>query len=160
MAYRIECLKCGAETWVGNTARLIEEHTTPEGRFVCSQCLKTETYIQTITGLWERDPNSRWSGCLKGVIGILCEGQTMPYAWLCAESPTGETNEIRLSYYRIVEHAGHVVEGPGPGSAVPLSHDELRQLLVRIGVHGFFRSQEFESIARLVRMDEIVPSAA
>ncbi len=160
MAYRIECLKCATQTWVGNITKLIEEHTTSEGRFVCGQCQKTETYIQLITGLWERDPNSRWSGCLKGVIGVLADGHIMPFAWLCADSPTGEVNEVRLTYYRIAEHTGQIVEGPGPGSAVSLSHDELRQLLVRIGVHGFFRSQEFESIARLVRMDEIVPSAA
>jgi hypothetical protein len=160
MAYRIECLKCGADTWVGNTARLIEEHTDQYGRFLCGQCQKAETYIRVITGRWEREPNTPWAGVLKGVIGVAGDSLTTPYAWLCSESPAGEVKEVRLSYYRISEQTGHIVEEPGPGSAVVLTHDEFRQLLVRIGVHGFFRSQELEAVARLIRMDEIVPTAA
>jgi len=155
MAYRIQCLKCDTDTWVGDIATLLDAHTDRAGRFVCGQCQQTETYIQTITGRWEREPHSPWEGCLKGAIGIAGEPPLTLYVLLCADAPTAEPTEVRLSYYRLTA-AGHPVNGPGPGTAPVLTHDDFRQLLVRLGVQGFFRAQELEAVARLIRLDEQV----
>jgi hypothetical protein len=146
MAYRIQCLKCETDTWAGNILALITAYTDREGRFVCQQCGKTETYIATITGLWEREPTVPWTGCLTGVLRIAygTDGPVIPYAWVWAPAPTADPAEVRLSYY-IFSPAGFPVEGPGPGRALVLQGN-VRQILAHMAVQGGLPLHEVDDV--------------
>jgi predicted nucleic-acid-binding Zn-ribbon protein len=154
MAYQIRCLKCHAETWSGNIVDLIDAHTNLCGRLVCSQCGETETYVQQITGRWEKEPDVVWDEYIKGVIRVTPDSSRhTPYVFLTAKAPGGSVEGIRISYYECPGPNGRLADGPGPGQAPALTRDELRQLLVKLGVFGVIQAKELEVVAQLVRLD-------
>ena len=154
MAYQIRCLMCETDTWAGNIAELIDAHTSICGRLICAQCGGTETYVQQITGLWEREPDTAWNGYIRGVIRIASNAAAyVPYVFLTAEAADGEVSEIRFSYYKDTRPDGRLTDGLGPGKAPGLTCDELRQLLVKLGAFGVLRPKELEVVAQIIRFD-------
>ena len=57
MAYRIQCLRCGKDTWAENLVDLIESYIDPRGQMTCARCNGTEAYVQQISTRCEKESN-------------------------------------------------------------------------------------------------------
>jgi hypothetical protein len=154
MAYQIHCLKCDTDTWAGNIVDLIDAHTNLCGWLICAQCGETETYVQQITGRWEKEPDAVWDRYIRGVLPLATESPMyVPYVFLTADSPKGEVSQLHFGYYTRPGPTGRLSDGPGPGQAPALTLDDLRQLLVKLGAFGVLRAKELEVLAQLIRLD-------
>ncbi len=69
MAYDVKCRSCDAVTSAGNIIGLLKDHTNRSGRFVCSKCSGTDTFIYRISDLQE-GPEEKFERWIKGVIPI------------------------------------------------------------------------------------------
>ena len=148
MAYQIRCLKCEQDTWAGNIVELIEEHTNLDGRLVCGHCEETETYVDQITGRWEKEPEAPWVEYIKGVIRLAADGDaSIPYVFLTAHTVDGEVTRLRFGSYRDARPTGRLADGPGPGEAPALTPEALRQLVVKLDAVGVLSLQDVALLA-------------
>jgi len=99
MSYDVKCRTCDALTRPGNIIDLLKEHTNQSGRFVCSKCSGTDTFIYRISDLQE-GPEEKWKRWIKGVISIDSGIETYsPYVFLTADSEVdGSVTGLHFHY--------------------------------------------------------------
>ncbi len=134
MAFQILCQLCNHATWAGNIVDLIERCTDPDGRLVCEACGQTTTYIQWITGRWEKEPDEAWTEVIKGVRRFPASDPTrVAYAFLTADGPDAPVSAVRFSYYSNPGPKGWLRDGPGPGAAPRLTLSDVAALQRALG---------------------------
>jgi hypothetical protein len=161
MAYRIQCLLCTKDTWAGNIVDLLDAHTDPSGRFICSQCGAQDTYVQQITGRWETEPDAEWREYIKGALRLgTASSSYTPYVFLTACTADGAVSGIRFSYYTDPGPTGRRTDGPGPGSAPALTLMDVVQLLEKLGGLGLLDPKDLDGVASRLRRESPVAVAA
>lgn len=119
----------GTITWAANIVDLFHEHTNDRGRFVCSKCGGTDTFIYRSSNIQEGDTWDRW---IKGVIRIDTGYPTYcPYVFLTADEEDGPINGLHFNYYKDTRSLpnGKLKHGHGPGGAPVLGVDDLFVIL-------------------------------
>ncbi len=161
MAYRIQCLLCAKETWAGNVVDLLDAHTNERGRFICARCGARETYVQHITGRWEKEPDAEWDGYIKGVLRLGTDSSNYtPYIFLTARSAHGAVSGLRFSYDEDPGPTGRRTDGPGPGQAPALTLAEVVQLLEKLDTLGILDPKDLEGVASRLPRESPVAIAA
>jgi hypothetical protein len=161
MAYRIQCLQCATDTWAGNIVDLLDAHTDARGRLVCARCGARETYVQQITGRWEKEPAAVWDEYIKRIIRLGTDSSRYtPYVFLTATSADGAVSGMRFSYYEDPGLNRRRTDGPGPGGAPALTLAELVHLLEKLAAFGILDSKGLEDVANRLRRKSLVAVAA
>jgi hypothetical protein len=138
MSYDIECRACKQHTWAKNIVDLLDQHWSEQGRFVCTHCTGTDTFIFRESGLQEN--GETWARWIKGVIRIDSGIETYsPYIFLTANAEDGEPTGLHFHYYKDTRAYpnGKLKHGHGPGGPPVLGVGDMFAIieqLVRCGV--------------------------
>lgn len=149
MAYEVKCRTCEASTWATNIIELLKGHTNQEGRFVCSKCVGTDTFIHRISDLQE-GPDEKWERWIKGVILIDSGIETYcPYIFLTADSKNGSITGLHFHYYKDTraQPGGRLKHGHGPGGPPVLAIDDLFHILEHLVAQGILPKQRVDDFA-------------
>lgn len=121
-----ECRRNKKGTWAVNIVDLVNNHTGPEGRFICSHCGGNDTFIYRHSELQEK--GEVWERWIKGVIRIDSGIKTYsPYVFLTADSENEQPNGLHFNYYKDTRHQknGRLKHGHGPGGAPVLGTNDI-----------------------------------
>jgi hypothetical protein len=149
MAYDVKCRACGTHTWAGNVVDLFADHTDQSGRFVCSRCSGTDTFIYRISDLQE-GPDEKWERWIKGVIRIDSGIPTYsPYVFLTAEAEDGPITGLHFHYYKDTrsQPGGRLKHGHGPGGPPVLGIDDLFRILEHLVDNGIVPKERVRDFA-------------
>jgi hypothetical protein len=149
MAYDVKCRGCNAHTAVGNIVDLLKDHTNQSGRFVCSKCSGTDTFIYRISALQE-GPEQKWERWIKGVIPIDSGIETYsPYVFLTADSEDGPVTGLHFHYYKDTraQPGGRLKHGHGPGGPPVLGIDGLFCILEHLVTQGILPKERVRDFA-------------
>jgi transcription elongation factor Elf1 len=147
MAYDINCRTCNEHTRANNIVDLLKENTDKDGKFVCSHCGGTDTYIFRESNLQEE--GEVWKRWIKGVIQIDTGIDTYsPYIFLTADSEDREPTGLHFHYYKDTRNSpnGKLKHGHGPGGPPVLSNGNLLDIikhLIKIGIMSVDDIQQF-----------------
>lgn len=148
MAYDIECRNCREHTWAGNIVDLLDEHTDSTGRFICSHCASTDTYIYRESQLQEE--GETWERWIKGVIRIDSGIETYsPYIFLTADSEDGEPTGLHFHYYKDTRAYpnGRLKHGHGPGGPPVLGNNDLFIIIKQLVDLDVITKNQVQSVA-------------
>jgi len=126
---------------------LLKEHTDSMGKFVCSGCQSTDTFIYRESKLQEE--GETWERWVKGVITIDSGIETYcPYIFLTADSEDGELTGLHFHYYKDTrqQQDGRLKHGHGPGGPPVLGINNLFHILkylISTGIITEARIKEF-----------------
>jgi hypothetical protein len=149
MAYDVKCRACRSETWATNIVELFNNHTNSDGRFICSKCSGTDTFIYRISDLQE-GPDETWERWIKGVIKIDSGIPTYsPYIFLTADSEDGSITGLHFHYYKDTrsQPGGRLKHGHGPGGPPVLSIDDLFTILQHLVSQGIISKDKVRDFA-------------
>jgi hypothetical protein len=144
MAYWFHCRECSSDTWTANIVDLFNNHTNASGRFVCSNCKSTDTYIYKRSEL--REPGEIWERWIKGAIRIDSESETYsPYVFLTADTEDGDITGLHFNYYKDLRpQGGRLKSGAGPGGGPVLGVEDIFHILRHIIEIGALTKQDAE----------------
>jgi hypothetical protein len=148
MPYDVECRNCREHTWAGNIVALLSEYTDSVGRFVCSHCESTDTYIYRESALQEE--GEVWTRWIKGVIQIDSGIPTYsPYVFLTANEEDGKPSGLHFHYYKDTRRQpnGRLKHGHGPGGPPVLDNADLFVILRRLVEIGVVSRNDVKSFA-------------
>ena len=147
MWWSIQCnnAECKQYTWATNIVDLIDNHTNPEGWFVCSRCGATG-FIKKSFDLQE--PGDTWEPYLRGAIRLGDPDDTyQPFIFMVSYEPDGKANDIWFSYYKdLRETGGRLKLGYGPGGPPVLGAEQLIFLLKRLTQLGLIEKEKIKEL--------------
>jgi hypothetical protein len=149
MAYDLKCRTCDTRTWAGNIVDLLKDHTNESGRFVCSKCSGTDTFIFRSSVLQE-GPEETWERWIKGVIRIDSRIETYsPYIFLTADLEDGPVTGLHFHYYKDTraQPGGRLKHGHGPGGPPVLEIDALFNILEHLVTQGILPKERVRDFA-------------
>ncbi|MGH8620973.1 MAG: hypothetical protein ACRET3_02450 [Burkholderiales bacterium] len=100
MLLTIHCRTCGRDTAARGIVDLIDAHTNDRGRFPCTHCAGTDTFIHQKTDGDRARAGERW---IKGLLRIATKTRSAgyaPFVFLTAEAADGDVTGIEFKYYR------------------------------------------------------------
>lgn len=151
MAYDIQCRNCGEHTWAANIVCLLKEQTDASGKFKCTHCGNTDTFIYRESQLQEE--GETWKRWIKGVIQIDSGIDTFfPYIFLTAESENGKPTGLHFHYYKDTRSYpnGKLKHGHGPGGPPVLKNDDVFAIIEHLIDVGIFSKEYVQScVAKL-----------
>jgi hypothetical protein len=149
MSYDIKCRHCGTTTWAANIVDLLNDHTNDRGRFVCSKCNQTDTFIYRISALQE-GPEEKWERWIKGVVQIDSGIPTYsPYVFLTADTEDGPITGLHFHYYKDTRRQpnGRLKQGHGPGGPPVLGIEDMFTILTHLVREGVLTKERVRVFA-------------
>lgn len=116
---------------------LIDRHTNEKGRFCCTRCGGTNTFLQVGHGTESNGDRETW---IRGAVPISTrtrDASYKPFVFLVSERPDGEVTGIAFKYYRTAPSNGDSVKTARPEGGPVLAQSQLLTLvgtLARMGV--------------------------
>ncbi len=152
MAYDIKCRACGTITWANDIVDLFTHHANAQGRFICSKCGGTDTFIYRISKLLE-GPDETWERWIKGAIRIDSGIPTYsPYIFLTADAEDGPITGLHFNYYKDTrsQTGGKLKHGHGPGGAPVLGISDIFAILRHLVTSGIVSKEQVLEFANTV----------
>lgn len=147
MGWLIQCNNdgCKGQTWAGNIVALIDNHTDPNGWFVCGHC-KQNGYIEKSFALQEQ--GEKWEPFLRGALRLGDADDTyQPFVFLVSYEPNGPANDIWFSYYKDLRSSGGRLKlGYGPGGPPVLGTQQIVSLLKRLKELGLIDKEKIKEL--------------
>ena len=161
MPYDVECRDCGAHAWVNDIVDLLSHYTNKAGRFVCTSCGKTDTFIYRNSDFQE-GPEERGERWIKGVIQIDSGMPTYcPYVFLTANSEDGPIVGLHFHYYKD-RHSlpgGRLLYGYCPGGPPVLNREHLFMILRHLVRRGMLDRGELRTLVDGLEVYRAITSA-
>jgi hypothetical protein len=99
MSQTIHCQSCQADSVARGVADLIDRHTNEKGRFCCTRCGGTETYLVLPARRGAARAAKSW---VRGIVPIdtkTRDAACVPFVFLTAPAPDGEIDGLAFRYY-------------------------------------------------------------
>jgi hypothetical protein len=148
MSYEIACRSCHKESRASEIVELIQDHTNEIGKFLCSHCGSTDTYIYRESNLQEK--GLKWKRWIKGIIVVGSDEPTyVPYIFLTASAEDAMPNGLHFHYYKDTRShpGGKLKHGHGPGGPPVLEKTDLFKILERLTTTGMISRDDIKQFA-------------
>lgn len=149
MRHTIHCRICDADTAAENILDLINAHTDGTGRFPCSYCGGTDTYIHKTRHAEDGGRGrERW---IKGVMPIAtttADPAHAPFVFLTADRPDGDVTGIEFKYFNGGRgEPERSRDGRAPGGGPVLAPAQLLSLVGRLVRSGVVSPTDWRAFA-------------
>ncbi len=146
MAKSIYCQRCETLTETPNMADLIQVHTDDAGRFLCSRCGTTDTFLQQRDNAARRSA-PRW---IRGALAIETRAgdpTLRPFVFLTADGPDGRVSGIEFKYYRSNRTADRTArQRARPHGGPVLAPAQLLALAARLARIGVVSADDWRTL--------------